>query len=341
MKTHYDIFMEDELYFNHRLLVQGVINNVGFKDMDFVQFKKTEPVFSAIMEDGMDHDIELQTCYALYSFQVHGKKIYEIAPNLAKRFSATNIKAVPSELLKMPFKHILLEIPTGALSIDHHDGTSSVIKSMYVFEMPTGWGTGGDESAYGIYGRCLKFVVFSNNNNAMHFFMTLDAAEVHEALDKSIEYIREYLEKRNEGRRLTDMEINNVRRVFDFALKSLLYITGMNSDVVYYDGSAELFPQLRRVKSPGKRKEIERRIRNAGSARYRVGSKIIIQRREQEMYDGIEKGLWKLSYRFIVQGHFRHQACGERHSERRLIYLEPYWKGPEYAEVVNKPHLVR
>ena len=72
-----------------------------------------------------------------------------------------------------------------------------------------------------------------------------------------------------------------------------------------------------------------------------VGHTIVLSREEKMMYDGMNKGLWKLSYRFIVQGHWRNQAYGEQRKERKLIFIEPYWKGPKYSDVVNNPHLLR
>jgi len=32
---------------------------------------------------------------------------------------------------------------------------------------------------------------------------------------------------------------------------------------------------------------------------------------------------------FVVRGHRRWQACGPKHSERKLIWINPFWKGPE------------
>jgi hypothetical protein len=125
-------------------------------------------------------------------------------------------------------------------------------------------------------------------------------------------------------------------------MKCLLYITGEKSDIVYCDGSTELYSALKRVKSPGKRKEIQRRITNIGLPKYRVGSKIILTREERQGYEMLgSKGFWKLSYRFLVQGHFRNQACGEWHKERKVIFIDPFFKGPELAEVVNKTHVVK
>lgn len=45
------------------------------------------------------------------------------------------------------------------------------------------------------------------------------------------------------------------------------------------------------------------------------------------------------SYQWVVRGHFRNQACGPRHSQRRRQWIEPYWKGPEDAPRLGREHV--
>lgn len=45
--------------------------------------------------------------------------------------------------------------------------------------------------------------------------------------------------------------------------------------------------------------------------------------------------------RWLVRGHKRYQACGPQWSERKLIWIMPYWKGPEGAEILSRPHEVK
>lgn len=40
---------------------------------------------------------------------------------------------------------------------------------------------------------------------------------------------------------------------------------------------------------------------------------------------------WKLRMRFCVRGHWKMQPCGPGGTERKRIFVEPYWKGPEGA----------
>ena len=48
----------------------------------------------------------------------------------------------------------------------------------------------------------------------------------------------------------------------------------------------------------------------------------------------------KIDVRFLVMGHYRNQAYGKNMSERKRIWIQPFWKGPDLAEVVSKPHKV-
>lgn len=40
----------------------------------------------------------------------------------------------------------------------------------------------------------------------------------------------------------------------------------------------------------------------------------------------------------LVRGHWKAQACGHKSSTRKLIHVEPYWRGPEDAPVAVRSH---
>lgn len=44
--------------------------------------------------------------------------------------------------------------------------------------------------------------------------------------------------------------------------------------------------------------------------------------------------------RFVVRGHWRMQSYGEKHALRKSLWIKPYWKGPELAEIVSRPYKV-
>jgi hypothetical protein len=42
----------------------------------------------------------------------------------------------------------------------------------------------------------------------------------------------------------------------------------------------------------------------------------------------------------LVRGHYKMQAFGPQLSDRRLIHIEPYWRGPEDAPIVVRGHIL-
>jgi hypothetical protein len=49
----------------------------------------------------------------------------------------------------------------------------------------------------------------------------------------------------------------------------------------------------------------------------------------------------KLAIRFIVRGHWRNQPFGPSLSQKHLVWIRPYYKGPDMADLINKPYTVK
>lgn len=47
------------------------------------------------------------------------------------------------------------------------------------------------------------------------------------------------------------------------------------------------------------------------------------------------------SVQFLVRGHWRNQVCGAGRADRRYIWIEPYWKGPEESRVLLRTHFLK
>lgn len=43
----------------------------------------------------------------------------------------------------------------------------------------------------------------------------------------------------------------------------------------------------------------------------------------------------------LVRGHWKRQACGPGRAQRKMIHIEPYWRGPEDAPIAVRGHDVR
>lgn len=47
-----------------------------------------------------------------------------------------------------------------------------------------------------------------------------------------------------------------------------------------------------------------------------------------------------LKVQFLVRGHWRHQTHGPGNELRKLIWIQPFWKGPEDAVILRRTHVV-
>jgi hypothetical protein len=103
-----------------------------------------------------------------------------------------------------------------------------------------------------------------------------------------------------------------------FAANLIAYYKSDNADLVLI--------QARKKKDKRKRKPV---IWMMGG-RFRVKGKI------DEPSKKKVKGGWKLSYRFWVRGHWRNQPYGPERSLRKLIWIEPFQKGPDFAEQIHR-----
>lgn len=48
-----------------------------------------------------------------------------------------------------------------------------------------------------------------------------------------------------------------------------------------------------------------------------------------------------LTVQFLVRGHWRNQAVGIKHQDRKRIWIEPFWKGPEESRVLLRTHRIK
>jgi len=47
---------------------------------------------------------------------------------------------------------------------------------------------------------------------------------------------------------------------------------------------------------------------------------------------------WRLGHRVAVRGHWRNQVVGEGRTGRKLMWIQPHYRGPEIAEVVQRAY---
>jgi len=72
---------------------------------------------------------------------------------------------------------------------------------------------------------------------------------------------------------------------------------------------------------------------------YQVGKPITLDCRDavRDYLAGQKPGK-KLSVQVLVAGHWKNQHHGPKNTLRKIIWIEPYWRGPEDGPILTRPH---
>lgn len=129
---------------------------------------------------------------------------------------------------------------------------------------------------------------------------------------------------------------------FRVLINSILYVSSINAETLQVASPhTSLDQQLKEAKSSLERRDLFRAAQKASKLPYvLVGASV----HSVDCSEAPPDQVWtkrKLSVRFSVKGHFRQQPYGPGRQERRLQYIHPFYKGPEMADLINKPYIVR
>jgi hypothetical protein len=264
---------------------------------------------------------------ALGRWANNGEKVYEVSPALTDRLRATEVRGVHGGLVTMPFdafsvrldpakfafEEIIIsrEKPPTERARQHLTETlSTATPSMELIAKQNGAWDALDAttrvfqftmSSHGLGAFCLCYVPFYEDRD-----LTETLAAVRERYGDDPDAVQ----------------------VITFAMNLVLYLSWPDTgDVPEERVNAEWAAQKRKVAQlNGYKKERAKERLKALDAdrRLYIGAKVPFMSGGPEAHGTGDK----LLVRTLVSGHWKQQPCGPKHSERKLIRIEPYWKGP-------------
>lgn len=121
----------------------------------------------------------------------------------------------------------------------------------------------------------------------------------------------------------------------------LSYINCVDADISdYSDEIKNLTEQSKKMERWSRaRKVIQQKIHQMRIDNGRIV--IVGKNTKSTIRDKYQEPSRTITKRFIVRGHFRRQACGPNRELRVTTWIKPHWKGPEFAEKINKKYLVK
>lgn len=145
-------------------------------------------------------------------------------------------------------------------------------------------------------------------------------------------------------RKITDEHRRNSRNILTALFNFLLYI-GITDDLNVVR-PPDYRDRLERLQNPKKRRRLQKQVADETLFRYTY----IGQSYEKKVSDAPEGDGSALDHRVLVRGHWRHQWFGRQRDEdgnripgtsQKLIWVEPYWKGPDVHDEKVSVRVVR
>jgi hypothetical protein len=249
-------------------------------------------------------------------------RTFMLSSNLIESLKNTNLRPIPSALVRVPFPLTYLDFSSNPLDRTQHEASLGV-RGIFVVGQDTdihirecrAGGVDPKQAFLGIYVEGMtpidtgKHISFSWHPGLLHW-------------------------RSADGMYQPPSPGNPDREIFALWVNSLLYINSVNADISneWYNNEAA----KRLTKKKGRRRrDLLRSLESEGRVD-RVGYNIEIPK-FSEPGGGTGQG-GKVNVRFTVRGHWHTYWVGEGRTQQDLKWIAPYWKGPETADVVHRTY---
>ena len=257
--------------------------------------------------------------------EVYGRKTFHVGGNLAERLANTELK-VPSELLRPPFGACMFvfDDPVTRKAIADVAGVGGIQDDPV--SVIVGMVDGEKGPTLGVMAAQANARSGKASRMLVRRLLLAPGSSVEDAL-------RSTWEPDPGGNMENDeMFFGPGLRFMRIVANSLLYLASSSPDVSGELRAADKVLDIHAGASSKARKEHDRLKRSFAADPYiEVGASI-------PPLDAGSGPSSPLETRFLVRGHWRNQAHGPGMSERKLIRIEPHWKGPDMADIVSNDY---
>lgn len=292
-------------------------------------------MFAALQAAGADIAVgqtAVAEARALSHFTEDGEKVYELSPALSQRLAHTDVRGVDCANVRLPFPSIAFKVPPES---------GSDIHEVIIMETPAVAAL--TESMQRAFSRFLDqnntlrrlnvpentvprcFTFFGARSNTpddivVSTFWLPDGMSIDEA---------------NSLQMSDPAHHTDVARFTTFCMNAVLYLTWPDANEEFAERVnsdwAEMKRKVATLNGYKKERAKERLKTMYANRRIYVGAKVpFLSTQESVSGSGAP-----LLVRTLVSGHWKMQPCGPKQSERKLIRIEPFWRGPLDAPVTN------
>jgi hypothetical protein len=242
----------------------------------------------------------------------------QLAHTFAAGLMATNISKEIADEIRLPFPAILLEVPSGLLDLETETGALLPITRILITRMPNTRIQGIGWAYIALTPTPLTFWRFGCKTEDM---LGIGDWETHKTANPEFNPFSQPITDRDErlGNLIGRLILNVCLAMADPA------------NVKPIGPGHKAHAQAHHRRQPGPPV-----IRN-----FQVGKPLKHDfRRLVTAYLHGEREYRELSVQTLVAGHWKRQPYGEARALRKTIWIVPYWRGPEDAPIIQRPHVL-
>lgn len=308
----------------------GLLNKPGFPTFDqFVHEWLPREVLQSFFaldggKQGPASSAMIQMLYPVLIALKAGNPVFQIKPDLITSLRDTDIPELSIELLKTPFEALRVDVPKNTFAAPAEN-----VQEIYISHI--------DED---------RFRVVFTQGEYSHY-VSVSTTNPEQIIKAAIERTMEETLKNTPTELWRQIKEESIYEdyfkadVFRFAVNLMLYVTCSDADM-YQDKTKqhEFHRKLQGLKGTQRRATLLRKLAQEKEQKiFIVGANVRLSKEyNAELTESGKK--WTLDHKVRVSGHFKNQPCGSRALQRKLIWVAPYFKGPSYAEMIEKKYVV-
>jgi hypothetical protein len=302
----------------------------------------------------------LKYAHSYILWELYGKRLYEVHPDLAWALQKTELLDFPTDDLQLPHGSLYLELPENLVIPNTETGNHPCLGAFVAEEVLDSdriWRIFLIGGPSGTLESNMYLETFGYDDAFFHYWITLRDSTVQQCINRQLETtcnggVEKYFH--NGAIYEVDMKSScftsefykvfsdSLKHTFQYIMNCMIYATMPESDVLFYEASKE-YRDLkdRAMKARGeKRKRLFSILKNTESrTRYILGSKIVIDRKLSKD-PSLTKGSKSLTKGSIVPGHWQRYWVGEGRKQCVRKLRLPFWRGPVGDVTEQEPRRV-
>lgn len=285
-------------------------------------------------------DAGVQQYWHHYRWTRCGREVYDLDANLVRAFAETDIR-VNGDDVQLPVPTFYIAIPESLrMPVKNRETGEHILNGFYISECSIGVDSTllqpGDPREF-LRALAICAVGTSKDpdqpeDNALAVLtLPLSFTGSYET------WIDEFMEKDSKLAAMSD-QVEYLRGWIRIVINTILYLTSEDRDVEKQriGPSSELRKRAKAMPSKQGKRALDAATLDVRY--FKVGARYKPSRELLEYSDASRTTRHILS-RFMVRGHWRMQAHGEKRQLRKRTWIAPFWKGAPWAEVAATIHV--